>query len=75
MRAHSLPAFFERIAALLVDNPPRPADAPMMDRLAELGVRPGHAPRWSLPDRWALALGRAIAERVVQRATARTIWP
>jgi hypothetical protein len=33
--------FFGRLAELLVDNPPRTADAPVMARLARLGVEPG----------------------------------
>src|SRR5262245_22433722 len=33
--------FFDRLAALLVNNPARPADAPVMARLAQLGVKPG----------------------------------
>ena len=33
--------FLARLAALLPDNPPAPADAPLLDRLAELGLRPG----------------------------------
>ena len=35
------PTFFSRLSELLADNPPHPADAPMLARLAELGVRPG----------------------------------
>ena len=33
--------FFGRLAELLVDNPAREADAPVMARLAKLGVEPG----------------------------------
>ena len=33
--------FFGRLAELLVDNPAREADAPVMARLAKLGVQPG----------------------------------
>ena len=33
--------FFGRLSALLVDNPAREADAPVMARLARLGVTPG----------------------------------
>ena len=33
--------FFGRLSALLVDNPARPADAPVMLRLARIGVQPG----------------------------------
>ena len=33
--------FFGRLSELLVNNPARPADAPIMSRLAKLGVKPG----------------------------------
>jgi hypothetical protein len=33
--------FFNRLAQLLVDNPPRPADAKMIEALKRLGVEPG----------------------------------
>ena len=33
--------FFGRLSELLVNNPARPADAPIMARLAKLGVKPG----------------------------------
>jgi len=33
--------FFDRLAQLLVDNPARAADAPIMERLKKLGVEPG----------------------------------
>jgi hypothetical protein len=33
--------FFGRLCELLVNNPARPADAPMMARLAKLGITPG----------------------------------
>src|SRR5262249_55025329 len=34
-------AFFGRLNALMVDNPPDPADPQMMARLARLGIAPG----------------------------------
>jgi hypothetical protein len=33
--------FLSRLAALLVDNPPAPDDAPLLERLATIGLRPG----------------------------------
>lgn len=33
--------FFARLAQLLVDNPPYPADSPMLSKLKRLGVEPG----------------------------------
>lgn len=58
--------FFTRLAELLEDNPPAAADAPMLARLAQVGVRPGQPPQWTMADRWSLALGRWIADRLVQ---------
>jgi hypothetical protein len=34
------PAFIQRLAAALKDNPPRPADRPMLRRLKMIGFRP-----------------------------------
>jgi len=34
-------AFFERFAWLMKDNPPAPADAPMVEKLKVLGIKPG----------------------------------
>lgn len=39
--AMSPEAFFGRLNALLVANPPEPADPAIMERLARLGIRPG----------------------------------
>lgn len=33
--------FFERLAMLLKDNPPYPADGPMLEKLKRIGVEPG----------------------------------
>jgi hypothetical protein len=33
--------FFRKLAMLLKDNPPYPADAKMIERLKKLGVEPG----------------------------------
>ncbi len=65
VRAMSVDAFFTRLAALMVDNPPTAADAPFMATLARFGVRPGQPPRWSAFDRWSMNLGRRLAERAV----------
>ncbi|HQX58286.1 MAG: DUF1254 domain-containing protein [Rhodoferax sp.] len=65
--------FFDRLAMLMVDNPPRPADAPMLAKLARLGIAPGYAPRWSRIDRWAVALGRAIANHKIRQALERRV--
>ena len=34
-------AFFGRLARLMKDNPPAPADAPMVEKLKTLGIEPG----------------------------------
>ncbi|MGX1805341.1 DUF1254 domain-containing protein [Nocardia sp. NPDC055321] len=35
------PAFFDKLCALMAANPPAEADAPAMERFAEIGVKPG----------------------------------
>lgn len=62
--------FFIRLALLMVDNPPAPADAPMLAKLARIGVAPGQPPDWGPLDRMAVSLGRWIAERRVRRELA-----
>ncbi|NEW47636.1 DUF1254 domain-containing protein [Nocardia cyriacigeorgica] len=37
--------FFDRMCALMVDNPPAPEDAPALDRFATIGITPGGRPR------------------------------
>ena len=68
MRQMPVQDFFDRLAMLMVDNPPGPTDAPMVARLARLGIAAGQPPRWGPLERGAVALGRAIAERKVQHA-------
>ncbi len=71
MNAMDTEVFFARLAHLLADNPPAAADAPMMARLARLGlvgVAPGRPPQWGLLDRWAVGLGRVLADFTVARA-------
>ena len=41
--AMSAPVFFARLAAALGKNPPRASDAPIVERLARIGVVPGKA--------------------------------
>ena len=65
MRAMDVQTFFTRLAQLMVDNPPAAADAPMLRKLARLGVAPGQPPQWGLLDQSAVALGRWIADRKV----------
>jgi hypothetical protein len=35
------PAFFQKLAAVMKDNPPRPADRPMLRKLQRIGLKPG----------------------------------
>lgn len=49
--------FFSRFAALLPDNPPTPEDAPMVEKLARLGITPGKPFLLDKPD---AASARAI---------------
>lgn len=60
-------AFFTRLALLMAENPPAPADGPMMVKLSRLGIAPGQPPAWSLPDRLSVGLGRWIADWTVAR--------
>ncbi len=59
--------FFTQLARLMVDNPPSAADRPMLAKLARIGVAPGQSPQWGLLDRWAVTLGRGIADWTVAR--------
>lgn len=45
--AMSPETFFGRLNALLTANPPSPADAPVMERLARLGITPGAGFPWA----------------------------
>jgi hypothetical protein len=67
MKAMSSVIFFERLARLLVENPPAAVDGPMMAKLQRIGVVPGAAPAWGLLDRWSVSLGRWIADFAVAR--------
>ncbi|MGA4634700.1 DUF1254 domain-containing protein [Pseudomonas solani] len=64
-------AFFQRLAALMADNPPRAADVPVLGQLAALGVEPGKpVAEWSWLQRQAVNLGVWLAERGVRKALA-----
>ncbi len=62
MQAMRTEAFFTRLAALMVDNPPAAADAPMLASLSALGIVPGQPLRWGRIDRWCISLGRWAAD-------------
>lgn len=42
-KVHSMSgrAYFSRLNELMIDNPPHPVDAPLLDRLTRIGVAPG----------------------------------
>ncbi|WP_244816748.1 DUF1254 domain-containing protein [Caballeronia sp. Lep1P3] len=54
-------AFFARLARSLDDNPPATADAPAMNRLADLGVKPGEPVQFRTTDAPLLDSGLAGA--------------
>lgn len=67
MRAMPTDVFFSRLAHLLKDNPPKPADGPMLAKLDRLGIAAGQSPNWGWLDRRALGLGRWLADFQVAR--------
>jgi hypothetical protein len=67
MQSMPVTEFFERLTRLLVENPPAAADAPMMAKLARIGITPGQSPNWGWLDRGSLALGRWIADMRIAR--------
>jgi hypothetical protein len=71
MQAMSTETFFEQLAMLMVRNPPAPQDRGMLAELARLGVTPGQSIQWGPTDRWALSLGRWIADFKITQALSR----
>ena len=67
MQAMGSVDFFQRLAGLMTDNPPAAADAPMLQKLKRLGLQPGQPPQWGALDRWAVSLGRWLADWTVAR--------
>ncbi len=68
VEASSAPDYFNKLALLLRDNPPPPADAPILKRFATIGLAPGRSFDPS-PD-LALTLGKA-RERALESITGR----
>lgn len=54
-RVHALGgvAYFTLLGRMMADNPPRPADAPFLDRVAGLGIAPGASPDGLPPEKLA----------------------
>ena len=68
VQALSTEAFFTRLLALMVDNPPPAADHAILAKMASMGITPGQTLNWSLPDRWCISLGRWAADFKMARA-------
>ncbi len=62
MKAMGTQAFFDRLSALMLDNPPAAADGPMVMKLARIGLVPGQPVQWGWLDRLGVGLGRWIAD-------------
>lgn len=60
-------AFFNRLALLMVGNPPAAADGPMLVKLSRLGMAPGKPPNWGVLDLAAISLGRWLADFTVAK--------
>ena len=68
MRDMSVEDFFTRLTGLMVDNPAPAQDAPMLARLASIGLVPGQAPTWGPVDRLTARLARRLADHGVAKA-------
>jgi len=53
---------FNRFMALMVANPPKPDDAPMLNQLARIGVVPGQPVTWNGLEHAAVSMGRWLAD-------------
>ncbi|MFC4605693.1 DUF1254 domain-containing protein [Rhodococcus kronopolitis] len=68
--AASGPEFFDELSAVLASNPPPPADRPLLDRIAALGVTPGGTPSaGELAAVTALESGMTLGESRIEAAT------
>jgi hypothetical protein len=70
LKAMSGREFFERLAALMVKNPPAEADTAMLKTLADIGARPGQPLDWGWRESWASDVGRNLADLLVARQIA-----
>ena len=68
MSALSTATFFERLFQLMMDNPPAPEDAPLINRLALAGLRPGQAVQLSVLDHFSFSVGRWLANQKIKNA-------
>lgn len=68
MKALSTPEFFNRLTQLMVSNPASKEDAPLIERLAQLEIKPGQAVHLSWSNALSFSLGRWIANQRVMKA-------
>lgn len=68
MKQLGTPEFYQRLMALMIENPPKAADQVMMQRLAALQLVPGKPVNLSVIDHASFALGRWIANLKVAQA-------
>ena len=68
MRHMRTPEFFQALMTLMVHNPAKPEDAPMLKRLETAGLIPGQPVNLSWPQRASFSLGRWLANFKVQQA-------
>ena len=62
MQAMGTRDFFERLSALMIENPPSAADAAMLSKLARIGIVPGQPVTWNVVESMAVTAGRWIAD-------------
>jgi hypothetical protein len=68
MKALSTSEFFNRLMQLMVSNPASTEDAPLIERLAQLEIKPGQAVHLSWANALSFSLGRWIANQRVMKA-------
>jgi hypothetical protein len=68
MKALSTPEFFNRLMRLMVSHPASKEDAPLIERLAQLEIKPGQAVHLSWSNALSFSLGRWIANQRVMQA-------
>ena len=67
MKALSTPEFFNRLMQLMVSNPASKEDTPLIERLAQLEIKPGQAVHLSWSNALSFSLGRWIANQRVMK--------
>ena len=67
MKALSTPEFFNRLMQLMVSHPASKEDAPLIERLAQLEIKPGQAVHLSWSNALSFSLGRWIANQRVMK--------